>query len=93
MIQSEQPDCLLCGSSMHEELCGLSDNRFGSDGEYCIVKCLNCGLLQTIPEPDKEKLKQLYEKYYNFGGEKGTSYTKSRKAFFSSFLYFLWMVI
>ena len=66
MIQTEQPDCFLCGSLMHEELCGLSDNRFGSGGEYRIAKCLNCGLLRTLPVPEAEELKQLYEKYYNF---------------------------
>ena len=93
MIQYKQSDCMLCGSSMHEELHGLADNRFGSDGEYCIAKCSNCGLLQTIPVPDTEKLKQLYETYYNFGGEKGTIYTKAREAFFSSIAYRSWMAI
>lgn len=93
MIQGKRHDCFLCGHSMYEELCGLSDNRFGSPGEYCIAKCLNCGLLQTIPVPDAEQLKQLYETYYNFGGEKGTSYTKSREVFFSSFLYRFWMAL
>jgi len=93
MNQEKQPDCILCGHSMHEELRGLTDNRFGSDGEYCIAKCSHCGLLQTIPVPDAEQLKQLYETYYNFGGEKGTSYTKFREAFFSSFVYRSWMAL
>jgi len=78
---------------MHEELRGLTDNRFRNPGKYCIAKCHNCGLFQTIPVPDAEQLKQLYEKYYNFGGEKGTSYTKSREVFFSSFLYRSWMAL
>lgn len=78
---------------MRVALSGLTDNRFGSGGEYSIAKCHNCGLLQTIPAPDTEELKQLYETYYNFGGEKGTSYTKSREVFFSSFLYRFWMAL
>jgi len=78
---------------MHEELCGLTDNRFGSGEEYCIVKCLNCELLQTIPVPDPEQLKELYEAYYNFGGEKGTIYTSFRDVFFSSITYRFWMAI
>ena len=78
---------------MHEELRGLTDNRFGSPGEYYIAKCEHCGVLQTIPVPDTEQLKKLYETYYNFGGEKGTRYTKSREAFFSSIAYRFWMAI
>ena len=78
---------------MHEELSGMTDNRFGSEGEYCIAKCDNCGLLQTIPAPDTEKLTQLYETYYNFGGEKGTIYTKVREVFFSSIAYRSWTAI
>ena len=93
VIHNKQPDCSLCGHSMHEQLRGLTDNRFGSEGEYCIAKCFNCGLLQTIPAPDAERLKQLYETYYNFGGEKGTIYTKVREVFFSSIAYRSWMVI
>jgi len=48
---------------------------------------------QTLPVPSPGELKKLYEEYYNFGGEKGTIYTKSREAFFSSFLYRFWMAL
>ena len=78
---------------MYEEFCGLSDNRFGSPGEYCIAKCDNCGLFQTISVQDAERLKQLYETFYNFGGEKGTIYTKVREVFFSSIAYRFLMAI
>lgn len=93
MIQDKQPNCILCEHSMQVKLSGLIDNRFGSEGEYCIAKCHQCRLLQTIPVPDAEKLKQLYEAYYNFGGENGTIYTKFRHIFFSSIAYRSWMAI
>ena len=93
VIQAKQPDCFLCGHSINEELHGLTDNRFGSGGVYCIAKCYYCGLLQTIPRPDAEKLKQLYETFYNFGGEKKTIYTRFRDVFLSSFIYRSWMAI
>ena len=93
MIQDKQPNCILCEHSMQVKLSGLIDNRFGSEGEYCIAKCHQCGLLQTIPVRDAEKLKQLYETYYNFGGEKGTIYIKFRQIFFSSIAYLSWMAI
>jgi SAM-dependent methyltransferase len=35
----------------------------------------------------------LYESYYNFGGERGTSYTRLREWFFSSWLYRAWIVL
>lgn len=93
MIKDKNSHCLLCGVPTKVVLSNLADNRFGSEGEYCIAKCHNCGLLQTIPVPDAERLKQLYETFYNFGGEKGTIYTKVREAFFSSIAYRSWMAI
>lgn len=43
--------------------------------------------------PSGDELKRLYETYYNFGGEKGTTYTNLRAKFLSSRLYDLWMAI
>jgi len=39
------------------------------------LECMACGNEQTTPFPFPGDLKQLYETYYNFGGEKGTFYT------------------
>ena len=58
-----------------------------------MAKCHNCGLFQTIPALDPEQLKELYETFYNFGGEKGTIYTKFRELFFGSFFYRFWMAL
>lgn len=93
MIQHKQSNCVLCAHSMQVKVSGLIDNRFGCEGEYCIAKCQQCRLLQTIPVPDAEKLKQMYEDYYNFGGEKETIYTKFRHFFFNSIAYRFWMAI
>lgn len=93
MIQHKQSNCVLCAHSMQVKVSGLIDNRFGCEGEYCIAKCPKCRLLQTIPVPDAEKLKQMYEDYYNFGGERETIYTKFRHIFFNSIAYRSWIAI
>lgn len=93
MIKDEKFHCLLCGAQMQVTLCGLTDNRFGSPGQYSIAQCTRCGILQTAPTPEPQEVKQLYETYYNFGGEVGTTYTKLRKTFFSSLASRLWVAI
>src|SRR3954447_6881809 len=68
--------CLLCANRLELVLEGLTDNRLGTPGEYEIRKCVRCGLEQTTPVPNQQALKELYEKYYNFGGEQKTLYAK-----------------
>jgi SAM-dependent methyltransferase len=82
--------CLLCGGSLDVVLTGVIDNRLGTPGSYEIRRCVRCGFEQTCPLPSQAELKELYEKYYNFGGESGTLYTKWRERFLFSFLYRLW---
>jgi 2-polyprenyl-3-methyl-5-hydroxy-6-metoxy-1,4-benzoquinol methylase len=83
--------CLVCGGALEITETNLSDTRFGSSGTYSIFRCISCGLEQTCPRPSLAELKELYERYYNFGGEKGTRYTRWREQFLSSFLYRLWV--
>jgi 2-polyprenyl-3-methyl-5-hydroxy-6-metoxy-1,4-benzoquinol methylase len=83
-------ECLLCGSGLEVVLTGLTDNRLGSPGSYEIRRCVHCGLEQTFPIPSVPELKELYETYYNFGGEAGTRYTRWRERFLFSFLYRVW---
>jgi len=85
--------CFICGSRLAIELKDVFDTRFGIEGEYDIGRCEVCGLIQTVPSPSSEELKQLYEKYYNFGGSKKSLYTKLRKTFLESVFYRLWMAI
>lgn len=90
MLQ-EDPRCQICGGPCRTELAGLFDDRFGSPGAYDIVRCADCGMEQVWPRLSEEKLKELYEHYYNWGGEQGTSYTQIRERFLSSAWYRLWL--
>lgn len=83
--------CILCGGQLTECKSQLFDTRFGVDGAYEVRRCLQCDLEQLSPVPTPKELKILYESHYNFGGERGTIYTKLREWFFSSFLYRLWI--
>src|SRR5262249_24464284 len=49
-----------------------------------------CGFEQLRPVPTASELKNLYESYYNFGGENDTLYTNLRERFLSSSLYRWW---
>jgi SAM-dependent methyltransferase len=89
----DERQCVVCGAVTSEVLPQVMDTRFGVPGEYVICQCSTCGLEQTLPRPLPDDLKQLYETYYNFGGEQGTTYTRSREWFFASWLYRLWLVL
>ena len=82
--------CLHCGGRLEESEGGLFDTRFGVEGRYEGRHCRDCGLEQLFPIPDRPSLKALYESHYNFGGERGTLYTRLRERFLFSFLYRLW---
>lgn len=82
--------CMLCGAELEVSVIDLCDTRLGSPGTYEIRRCVECGLEQTFPTPSVSELKDLYETYYNFGGETGTRYTRWRERFLFSFLYRVW---
>ncbi len=79
--------CLLCGGATRPSLARVRDTRFASPGEWTILRCESCGLEQTTPRPTGLELKQLYETYYNYGGESGTAYTGWREKLLMSPLY------
>ena len=79
--------CLLCGGETRPVLMRVRDTRFASPGEWTILRCQACGLEQTTPRPTGPELKQLYETYYNYGGESGTAYTGWREKLLMSPLY------
>lgn len=83
--------CLVCRGETGLSLAGLFDSRFGIARPYNIGVCKACGLEQTLPLPTASELKHLYETYYNFSGEAGTTYTRARQQFFASPLYRLWL--
>ena len=86
-------NCLICGCKTILIPLNLFDTRFGIVEEYDIGYCSQCGLLQTIPVPSYDEIKNLYDTYYNFGGEKNTLYTRLREWFLSSRIYHLWLII
>src|SRR6202044_1089801 len=77
----KQAACLHCGGALADSESELFDTRFGIEGRYEVRRCARCGLEQTCPAPDAEELQTLYETYYNFGGEQGTFYTRTRDRF------------
>jgi len=87
----EPSRCVVCEERTEASIDGLFDTRFGIAGSCDVRRCLQCGLEQLFPIPAPAELKRLYERYYNFSGERGTVYTTLREWFFSSFLYRLWI--
>ncbi|NVM22526.1 MAG: class I SAM-dependent methyltransferase [Desulfobacterales bacterium] len=93
MEEGKNSRCFACGSKVTVELQNLLDTRFGIERFWNICRCADCGLEQTIPLPSPGELQELYEEHYNFGGEKGTIYTRFRARFLSSVFYRFWLAI
>jgi SAM-dependent methyltransferase len=89
----EEAACLLCNGTLEKSVGELFDTRFGIEGTYEVWRCLDCGLEQIFPVPTPAELGRLYESYYNFGGERGTAYTRLREWFFSSLLCRIWIFL
>ncbi|MGB7600542.1 MAG: class I SAM-dependent methyltransferase [Candidatus Sulfotelmatobacter sp.] len=83
--------CTICQGLCETSASGLFDTRFGIEGRFEVRKCGGCGWEQIFPAPTPAQLKQLYEGFYNFGGEQDTLYTTLRERFFSSALYRWWI--
>ena len=87
----ERAGCVVCAGPTATSIGGLFDTRFGIDGTFEVRRCVRCGMEQLSLIPAPAELKNLYEHYYNFCGERGTVYTSLREWFFSSFLYRVWI--
>ena len=85
--------CLFCGAPTARERADIVDNRFGSPGVYSIHACAACGGKQTHPRPDQQALKDLYERYYNYGGKTDSTYASAREKFLFSPFYRLMLAI
>ena len=86
--------CINCGEPLTSSSQNLVwDTRFGITQRYQICSCGKCYLEQTQPLPNQVDLNGLYEKYYNFSGERNTRYTQLRAKFINSFLYRIWLAI
>jgi hypothetical protein len=77
-----RPICLVCGSLTARSVQGLFDTRFGIAGRFAVQCCARCDLEQIWPLPEPDHLKHLYERFYNFSGERGTLYLSLRERFF-----------
>jgi 2-polyprenyl-3-methyl-5-hydroxy-6-metoxy-1,4-benzoquinol methylase len=93
IAEIDERGCVVCHATTSNVLLEVMDTRFGIPRSYAICRCSVCGLEQTDPRPNPDDLKHLYETYYNFGGEQGTTYTHWRERFFASWLYRLWLVL
>lgn len=85
--------CIFCEKTLEKATPYIFDTRFGIDDLYGISCCGLCGLEQTYPVPTSKELKRLYERHYNFSGEKDTAYTRLREKFLFSFIYKLWIFL
>lgn len=85
------PTCLICGRELKPVLTQLSDDRFSSPGTYDILRCCQCGLEQTWPQPNAREIGEIYKRYYNCDCEKAETYTIIRRRFINSSWYRLWL--
>jgi 2-polyprenyl-3-methyl-5-hydroxy-6-metoxy-1,4-benzoquinol methylase len=91
--EADQPRCVICGALTNEILAEVMDTRFGIPGRYAICRCSRCGLDQIDPRPEPAELKKLYESYYNFEGERATTWARLREWFLASGAYRLWLTL
>ncbi|MCP3873870.1 MAG: class I SAM-dependent methyltransferase [Desulfobacteraceae bacterium] len=85
--------CPDCSDSMRLVADRIYDTKYGVPGEYSFYRCQSCQMVRIHPILSDRDLKQIYEKYYNFGGKTSKRYTRVRKYFINSKLYQLWMKI
>lgn len=85
--------CINCQNTLFLFGTELFDTRYGINAVFHNSECSRCGLEQTVPVPSAEDLKSLYERYYNFGGESNTLYTRIREWFLTSWFYRFWMAV
>ncbi|TFG50746.1 MAG: class I SAM-dependent methyltransferase [Candidatus Brocadiia bacterium] len=85
------PSCLICGRELKPALTHLFDDRYNSPGTYDILRCCQCGLMQTWPQPNASEIEEIYKRYYNCDCEKAEAYTIIRRRFISSLWYRPWL--
>src|SRR3954469_20420872 len=64
-INLEFPPCNLCqGDQFRLVRTGLPDRLLGRAGDWTIVHCSRCGLVQTRPRPDRASIAEVYPRSY-----------------------------
>ncbi|MCJ7805522.1 class I SAM-dependent methyltransferase [Patescibacteria group bacterium] len=56
--------CKICYGQLVRKYKNLFDNRHGYPGRFYIYQCRNCGFMETFPQLRRNKLTQIYSKYY-----------------------------
>lgn len=56
--------CKICQQKLNTYLKGVFDNRHGYPGKFSILKCSNCGFMQTYPQLSPTRLSSIYTNYY-----------------------------
>jgi len=56
--------CELCGDAKFSPFIRGRDRGHGLEGEFQLVKCINCGLIFINPRPDTEEIKRFYPAAY-----------------------------
>jgi methionine biosynthesis protein MetW len=69
----EYVDCDICGQETREIFKRIDDSRSGVRGEFCIVKCKNCGLLFTNPRLKAEAINKANEGNFSPGHQNKSS--------------------
>jgi len=63
-IKRERVNCDLCGSDNHEQILVGRDLLCGTEGEWPVVRCRECGLIFTNPRPTPDSLALVYPESY-----------------------------
>lgn len=63
-IEVEEVGCLLCGANNWKKVFKGRDLLHDLPGEYSVVKCASCGMMQTNPRPTPESMAFYYPDNY-----------------------------
>lgn len=65
----EYVKCDICGTKDHDIFIRLQDHKYGTKGEWNVVKCKNCGLFFTNPRLCEKALNAVYEESARLHGD------------------------
>lgn len=61
----EEPSCILCNSNFSLTIYrNIEDYRHDVEGHFCIVQCVNCGMVYTSPRPTRDEMDAFYPSDY-----------------------------
>jgi SAM-dependent methyltransferase len=57
-------NCPLCASENFLPQGSVQDRLLGTDGQFCLVRCRDCGLFYLNPQPERLELEKYYSEDY-----------------------------